>query len=648
MASFSGSLLPAQQPENYAQQPQHYAPQPQRSATIDFNSPNLRPVREVVRQRANAYSPTNTPPSDSAPRNRVNETLRWRKSPDVRPVPHHVPDHDPFDDADVQDNQFATESPSPIQQVGWSSEAKEILVEALNHHNAESTRQNGSLRNEADFVDAKQDFFGNPFGDATSAPASASINGAAVRHGAEQNGSNAAELAQEQAIASSRVRIGHVAQRLTNQVEMVSPTFANQANQAPSNALRGNLDNAMELPPPRKLQDPSSSIPSVQAPSVQAPPVQAPSVQAPSVQAPSVRAPAVQDPAISYDNLFGDETPPATAPSKSSPTPADPTQQLRDLMQSVNPNKLNDTKPTSPMDKLPNLKGDGQNSASDQNGLFDNPFPKRDPIDEEGLKALEDRIEAYRGNRPRQSGSDDDDLQSDPRMPSRQVEEISCDEFRKRISREKIRSLSLDISPPFRPDEFNVDEYKKLKAKFDEAQLDRDWTSLDGQTMANGRLNDLAYEKAIIITPEGNREALPLDELSEDDLAYIAKNWGLPKECKLEQVAYTPRNWEPHVMTWKASNLCHKPLYFEEVNLERYGHTAGPFLQPIVSSAHFFANISALPYKMGVHSPCECQYALGYYRPGNCAPWILPPVPISLRGAAAQAAATTTGFLLIP
>ncbi len=54
-------------------------------------------------------------------------------------------------------------------------------------------------------------------------------------------------------------------------------------------------------------------------------------------------------------------------------------------------------------------------------------------------------------------------------------------------------------------------------------------------------------------------------------------------------------------MTWKASNLCHSPLYFEDVNLERYGHTHGPLLEPLVQSAHFFANIAVLPYKMGVH-----------------------------------------------
>ena len=101
-------------------------------------------------------------------------------------------------------------------------------------------------------------------------------------------------------------------------------------------------------------------------------------------------------------------------------------------------------------------------------------------------------------------------------------------------------------------------------------------------------------------------------------------------------------------MTWKASNLCHTPLYFEDVNLERYGHTHGPLLEPVVQSAHFFANIAVLPYKMGVHCPSECQYALGYYRPGNCAPWINPPVPISARGAISQAAVMTGLFWLVP
>ena len=171
---------------------------------------------------------------------------------------------------------------------------------------------------------------------------------------------------------------------------------------------------------------------------------------------------------------------------------------------------------------------------------------------------------------------------------------------------------------------------------------------LAGVPLATGRLLDLAYEQAVVETEFGSIQKLSMDRLSEGDLAYISEEWGIPNSCLLEQVAYTPRTWTPMTVTWKASNACHNPLYFQDVNLERYGHTHGPLLEPLVQTAHFFGNIAVLPYKMGVHHPTECQYSLGYYRPGNCAPWIKPPVPISLQGAYNQAAVMTGLFWLVP
>ena len=241
--------------------------------------------------------------------------------------------------------------------------------------------------------------------------------------------------------------------------------------------------------------------------------------------------------------------------------------------------------------------------------------------------------------RTRRFGSGEDALEELP---------FSCDDFRKRIASQTIEQVSLDISPPYRPDEMDDERYQTLKEDFDEKQAIRTWHDRNGNAILTGRLRDLAYEKAVIETNSGSEDALPINQLSEGDIAYIAENWGLPKECLIEQVAYAPRKWTPATMTWKASNLCHNPLYFEDVNLERYGHTRGPVLEPVVQSAHFFANIAILPYKMGVHCPRECQYALGYYRPGNCAPWIKPPVPISARGAISQAATMTGMFWLIP
>lgn len=225
---------------------------------------------------------------------------------------------------------------------------------------------------------------------------------------------------------------------------------------------------------------------------------------------------------------------------------------------------------------------------------------------------------------------------------------LSCEEFRQRINQATIDQISLDPSPPFRPDLFNPNDYQRQRERFEDRQSVRPWTNLDGQVILRGRLLDLAYEQAIIETQDGQQQQVPIKYLSEGDLAYLSENWGLPKECRLEHVAFTPRTWTPLTMTWKASNICSKPRYFEEVNLERYGHTAGPWLQPVVSSAHFFANIAVTPYKMGIHPPHECQYALGYYRPGNCAPWIVPPVPISAKGALAQGAFMTGAFWLIP
>ncbi|HBJ36847.1 MAG TPA: hypothetical protein DDZ51_19240 [Planctomycetaceae bacterium] len=224
----------------------------------------------------------------------------------------------------------------------------------------------------------------------------------------------------------------------------------------------------------------------------------------------------------------------------------------------------------------------------------------------------------------------------------------SCDDFRRSIADATIQKVSLDISPPFRPDVIEYDEFQKMKQRFDDQQEVRDWQSIDGRKLGRGRLRDLAYEKVIIETEFGTTEELPVMRISEADLAYVSAQWGLPKECLIDQPQFQPRQWEPSKITWKASNLIHKPLYFEEVNLERYGHTAGPILQPVVSSAHFFANIAVLPYKMGVHLPNECQYALGYYRPGDCAPWITQPVPLSLRGALFQAGAVAGAVALIP
>ena len=125
-----------------------------------------------------------------------------------------------------------------------------------------------------------------------------------------------------------------------------------------------------------------------------------------------------------------------------------------------------------------------------------------------------------------------------------------------------------------------------------------------------------------------------------------AEPGAFPPECGLGDLAFKSRCYPPMTYTWVASNLCHKPLYFEQPRLERYGHSLPPVIQPLVSAAQFFISVPLLPYKMGIEPPNECIYVLGYYRPSSCAPMQIPGVPISLRGAIYEAA-VITGFAIV-
>jgi len=95
------------------------------------------------------------------------------------------------------------------------------------------------------------------------------------------------------------------------------------------------------------------------------------------------------------------------------------------------------------------------------------------------------------------------------------------------------------------------------------------------------------------------------------------------------------RGWALLDYDWEATGFCHRPLYFEEPNLERYGYGC-TYLQPAASAAHFFGRVPALPYMMAADCPRECEYTLGHYRPGSPNPWRRISLPKRLRAAAAE------------
>ena len=110
----------------------------------------------------------------------------------------------------------------------------------------------------------------------------------------------------------------------------------------------------------------------------------------------------------------------------------------------------------------------------------------------------------------------------------------------------------------------------------------------------------------------------------------------------------TPRPWPIKAYQWKPACTRHQPLYFEEINAERYGYSCCCCLQPVISTAHFFGTIPALPYLKAADCPWECQYTLGHYRPGSCNPHRFHCWPCSPRGLAAEAGVATALVFLLP
>lgn len=107
------------------------------------------------------------------------------------------------------------------------------------------------------------------------------------------------------------------------------------------------------------------------------------------------------------------------------------------------------------------------------------------------------------------------------------------------------------------------------------------------------------------------------------------------------------RPWPPFTYAYVAPGLCHRPLYFEEPNVERYGYQLG-CVQSVVSGAHFFATVPFLPYKMVLSHPHDCRYTLGQYRPGDYTPFQRTRFVWDTKAAAAQMGVVVGLVFLIP
>lgn len=105
-------------------------------------------------------------------------------------------------------------------------------------------------------------------------------------------------------------------------------------------------------------------------------------------------------------------------------------------------------------------------------------------------------------------------------------------------------------------------------------------------------------------------------------------NSNAPEDLSQQLLDSNPSDWtqfhpQQKVFAWAAPDIRYQPLYFEDVALERYGTTAGPYHQSLISAFYFFTDFVLLPHKFRHDCPSSCDHPLGFCRPGNTTPYSL-------------------------
>jgi hypothetical protein len=279
--------------------------------------------------------------------------------------------------------------------------------------------------------------------------------------------------------------------------------------------------------------------------------------------------------------------------------------------------------------------GEPAQSAELQEAFAEPSIREDVPTAADELKAAQEAIDREMMRREVEAGADNEIV-----APESEAEEEDS-------SLEFAPEMEDEIVPPADAEGFDEDEL------MGEEELDLDLQFGEGlvetpeQRAARQRQERIEHERECQNLYEQVRED-SIKKISLDIRLQGTAGEDYPFECEGMRPAFEPRAWSQTVYLWKASGLCHKPLYFEQVQLERYGHSWGPVLQPIMSGAHFFGTIPILPYKMGLETPQECIYELGNYRPGSCAPYMITQPGFTWRAAAFEAAAVTAVSAAVP
>ncbi len=289
---------------------------------------------------------------------------------------------------------------------------------------------------------------------------------------------------------------------------------------------------------------------------------------------------------------------------------------------------------TNPLNTVDPFEADDRTAQLPED-LFEEPAGEPIPQLEERIDAIEDAVENEidrRRSEPEELLQEPQDSKETDTFESESLEEEPSDDAEERSQTDNQNStqgdLNFQLQTPAKQQPEVVRPYQEEQdaRMADELSESQERCEEELAALRSDRINSVDL-------------SIRVDGVAGEDYPY---------ECALGDEKLEPRVWPEITYTWKASALCHKPLYFEQVQLERYGHSWPRCVQPIMSGAHFFGSVAILPYKMGIETPTECIYALGHYRPGSCAPYYIEAFPFTWRAAAFQTGAITGIHFALP
>jgi hypothetical protein len=120
-----------------------------------------------------------------------------------------------------------------------------------------------------------------------------------------------------------------------------------------------------------------------------------------------------------------------------------------------------------------------------------------------------------------------------------------------------------------------------------------------------------------------------------------------PEEEPVSKDPYAPRQSPVMVRYVERSYVCHKPLYFEQKNFERYGWDLG-MINPAIELGIFYYDLLLMPYHVGSDA-CHCfDCSAGKCLPGDPTPLLLYPERFSVTGLVFEAGTIFGGMFIFP